>query len=601
MEASMNDLRRWLLVEHHPAHAWRAPAAAVLCACLLAAPGVLPLELGTLVISGSLAAFLTVWAIVGGYAVTRQAATLATRSTADPLSSLLSRGTDAAWVGTAMVFVFAAAWTVRRWVFESVALLDDDGAYLFSARLLAEGRLWTESPPMKLFFDRTFLINDGRVHSQYFLGWPALLVPGVWSGNVDWVNPLWAALGVPPVFAVARRVAREPAHARLAVALYASSPMVVIAAGTLMSHTANLSLLAWATWAGLRAGDDDGGPAHGAAFGALTAAAFWVRPLEAVALLAPLTWTFVCAAWRRGAWRAMAAFALPVIVLAAGFLLVLYVQSEGTLQTGYSRYLSYREENRFRFTTLAPGLELVPLNPITGIGNMVLALFRLNVAMWGWPIGFLLLCFAEHTQQQRWLWRMLGSFLLVHLAMIDPGNAIAGPSHIFEVLLPVLWLSVDGYGALVARDGRMGRQAGRCVLGSALAASLVHTPARLWSLHEMAEIVDRPARVVREAGVTGAVVFATHRLMAPCPHDLPRTLSRFSREIPGPSLDDEVIWLNHLSVDAERRLMARLFPDRRGYVLTRGADGCGFVLFDLEDPAAPIPAPQFPNLEAEYR
>ena len=45
------------------------------------------------------------------------------------------------------------------------------------AETLALGKLKIQSPPGPGFFDRTFMINDGFLYAQYFLGWPALMMP----------------------------------------------------------------------------------------------------------------------------------------------------------------------------------------------------------------------------------------------------------------------------------------------------------------------------------------------------------------------------------------------------------------------------------------
>ena len=58
-------------------------------------------------------------------------------------------------------------------------------AYADFRELLADGRLWTASPPMPRFQDHPFLINDGRVYTHYFLGWPAQMLPDLWLGALE--------------------------------------------------------------------------------------------------------------------------------------------------------------------------------------------------------------------------------------------------------------------------------------------------------------------------------------------------------------------------------------------------------------------------------
>ena len=101
--------------------------------------------------------------------------------------------------------------------------------------MLATGRLWADSHPLKEFFDRVFMINDGKFYGQYFIGWPALMVPGVWVGAVGYMNAVYSALTVPPLFGIARRMGGSSA-ARVALLLFLASPMLMVGAATEMSH-----------------------------------------------------------------------------------------------------------------------------------------------------------------------------------------------------------------------------------------------------------------------------------------------------------------------------------------------------------------------------
>ncbi len=67
------------------------------------------------------------------------------------------------------------------------------------------------------------MINDGKFYAQYFIGWPALMAPGVWVGAAGYMNALYSALTVPPLFAIARRMGGTSA-ARVAILLFARIP-----------------------------------------------------------------------------------------------------------------------------------------------------------------------------------------------------------------------------------------------------------------------------------------------------------------------------------------------------------------------------------------
>ena len=54
---------------------------------------------------------------------------------------------------------------------------------------------------------------------------------------------------------------------------------------------------------------------------------------------------------------------------------------------------------------------------------------------------------------------------------------------------------------------------------------------------------------------------------------------------PARALADPVVWANHLSIEADRLLVERVFPDRRGFLLAIDPQ-CKPVLIPLDDPAA---------------
>src|SRR5262249_28644486 len=105
---------------------------------------------------------------------------------------------DTAWIVGGALAALTLPLLLRHFLLRDGPLTDDESSYRFMAQLLASGRVRADSPPLKLFFDRAFMINDGHLYAAYFLGWPALMAPGVWFGAPDKMNALYAALTVPP-------------------------------------------------------------------------------------------------------------------------------------------------------------------------------------------------------------------------------------------------------------------------------------------------------------------------------------------------------------------------------------------------------------------
>ncbi len=98
------------------------------------------------------------------------------------------------WDVTALVATVASV-VVTGWiavnVYPGVPHVQDATAYLFQAKTLALGRLWTPVPRLPSFFtDYYVLLLHGHWFSKYPPGWPMLLALGVLVGKPWIVNPV---------------------------------------------------------------------------------------------------------------------------------------------------------------------------------------------------------------------------------------------------------------------------------------------------------------------------------------------------------------------------------------------------------------------------
>jgi hypothetical protein len=151
---------------------------------------------------------------------------------------------DARWLTLGALAGLAIPVFIRRFVLEGAPMADDESGYRFMAECLASGRLMAPSPPMKLFFDNVFMINDGHLYAEYFLGWPALMLPGLLLGIPGYMNAIYSALTVPGLFFVIRRVAGS-GWAKLGIVLYLVAPLLMVGAATGLSHTTCIFALVW--------------------------------------------------------------------------------------------------------------------------------------------------------------------------------------------------------------------------------------------------------------------------------------------------------------------------------------------------------------------
>lgn len=527
--------------------------------------------------------FVSAWTLFGGLAVTCFALGfsryLETSTWYGRLSDRWNTLPDSVVIGGACCAALLLPMAIRTWVLRGAPLTDDESAYRFTANLLASGRLWVPSPPMKAFFDQSFMINDGRLYAVYFLGWPALLAVGSWFIATGSVNAVISALTIPPLFLLLRRVTNSR-WAALGILLFLSSPFVQIAAATELSHSSCLMALAWSLYFGWRAIEGER-PWCYALSGCFLSLAFCIRPQSTV-FMAPLLWTAATQLARstdENRLRAVLAFCAPVAIFATMFLAAQWVENGSAFTVGYARYNQYLIENEFRFSSFQPS-DLTPvagfdfLAPLSALGRTVAGLFRLNFDLFGWPASIVFIGFAwTNSSFTRLLWQILISGLAVLFFQRDWGIDTFGPVHAFELTLPVLALTVVGLREFGHRlDVRPVRQgpSTRPTAVLALAVALVTTawlgfvPVRMRAVHQVAVHVNLALEAPEAAGVHHAVIFSPLPIAPQC-GGVPRHFV-FFHPVNDPDLENDILWVNDISVVSNRDLMSH-FPSRTGYVL----------------------------------
>ncbi len=648
---------------------WPLPAGAAILAVHYAMGRVFlngfALDLGSVLLPGVLQNyFLSIWNFLGLLASGLFAAGL--------LRALALSGGAAEWaerwgkiperpfLAAACALGFLIPALLRKFVLLDTALLDDDSAYRFMAELLAGGRLYAASHPLRDFFDRGLMINDGKLYAQYFLGFPALQVPFVVLGIPGYANSFYSALAVPAVYFTAKRLAGK-GWAQAAAVLYLSSPMLQLCAAMELPYTSCLASLAWATWFYLRSKDEAAPAWAHFGLGLAFSIAFFVRPISALGVGAPFlaAWFFHQRKKSGGQFRRAAlALAVPCAVLAVLFLSANKAQNGSYGTTSYARLISYNIEKQFRFaghnpSYYAAGGDLrkgALAHPVPALARAGLTLFRLDRAFLGWPLSLLFIWFAWDKKRAALWWLSGASFLLVHIPAHDGGIDLFGPAHAVEVGWPVLMLTVLGlkqvterlkeipppasgppplrqYGELVLRSEALLRRAAplRGVAGdrrgevhalfplpAALMAAFVLTalagywPVQVRALHRAAGNARMPEEKVRESGLENAVVFAPRPFATNC-RSAPVNFPRFWRPNNDPDLGNSVLWLNHLTVEKDRAALGE-FPGRAGYVMLWRRD-CRVELLALgsrESDAAPAgftgpgSSPQIPRCPAPW-
>jgi hypothetical protein len=257
--------------------------------------------------------------------------------------------------------------------------LIDEFAQLFQARVFAAGRLAAPIPELPEFFlvAQTFVVEGGWI-SQYPPGQAVLLALGFVVGAPWLVNPVLGGLGVLLVYRIGLGM-YGPKTARTAALLWAVSGWVLFMSATYMNHVGatTLALAAWALVLGTRRVT----PWQAAAAGLFLAAVAATRPLDAVIAAVPLgVWVLHGKRFRLGWW--MAAGAIPLALL-WGF--VNWRTFGDPFVLGYTEL--YGPEHGLGFHDDPYGRAFTPL---VGLSNLAVAVRRLHIHLFEWPIPALL-------------------------------------------------------------------------------------------------------------------------------------------------------------------------------------------------------------------
>lgn len=146
---------------------------------------------------------------------------------------------DIAALALSLLAILAALMVHER-VFERMAHLEDEMAYLWQAQVIADGRLTVESPPVPKSFLIPFIIDyNGLRFGKYPLGWPAVLALGEMVGLRFMVNPLLAGFGVWLTYILGKRIFGATVGL-IAAGLTLTSPFFLMNSGSLLSHPLGL-------------------------------------------------------------------------------------------------------------------------------------------------------------------------------------------------------------------------------------------------------------------------------------------------------------------------------------------------------------------------
>lgn len=564
--------------------------------------------------------FTAFWLLLGMPSALLFAVAFCRLASAPQLAALVGQRAprDGVWLAGVGVFAVAIPLGLRDLVLGGAPLTDDEGAYEFMARLLISGRLYADSPPFKEHFDIHFMINSGKYYSHYFLGWPALMVPGVLLGIPKHIGAFYSGAAVVALFFLVRRVL-DASWARLATLVYLTSVLFMVGAATQLSHIPCASVLLWFALAVLKSRDRRAPGWIHAVVSTLFSLAFCMRPLTAIGFGLPflIHWFLGTTRLPRGS-RARAWLSFSVVAGVGGmtFLGVNALQNGSPFRVAYQEYLDYTRNNQFAFSPFARGGSRTVSALQFDLGPMLAGfagtLYRMNFGLFGWPSCLLPLPFAWGAPRTRVWWWALGCYTVTNLPVEGAGVDTFGPIKVTELAFVILVLALAGLERVQHALGRLSASfrwaSPRLPLAFGLSCVLLsligYSPPMIAAITRVAEAVTVPERTLAANAVTRALVFVGERRVPRCA-SFPTRHFVLQRPYNSPGFNDPVLWVNHLDPQRNAALRAR-YADRPAYYLTWQDCAPVFVPFESmrfpeergvarDTPSGPLGAPARPQ------
>jgi 4-amino-4-deoxy-L-arabinose transferase-like glycosyltransferase len=354
---------------------------------------------------------------------------------------------------TMALWVAVVAAVLNFYSYERHPHVADEVVYLYHSRLLAQGALTMPAPPVPEAFDFYLMdVNGDRWYPSPPPGWPAILAVGTLVGLPWLVNPLLAGINVLLAYIFLSEV-YDRRTARMALLLLCVSPWHVFMAMNFMTHTFTLTCALVAAVAVVRARKTDKaywGWIAGCAIGV----AGLIRPLEGLVLGALIGLWVIGLGGRRLKTSAIAAFVLGAIMTGA------LVLEYNKILTGHATVFPL---NAYIDKEFGPGRNDLGFGPNRGMGwslqpfpghsplgamvNADLNLFSLNIELFGWSTGslilaaFLIFC-GKKNRSDYLMYGVIAGVFGVYVFYWYSGGPDFGARYWYLMLVPCVALTV---------------------------------------------------------------------------------------------------------------------------------------------------------------
>jgi hypothetical protein len=355
----------------------------------------------------------------------------------------------------AAVWVFILAAGFSFFSYQRHPHIPDEVVYIYQARYLADGVLAMPAPLVKDAFDVYLMQFSG---SQWYptppVGWPAMLSLGVLAGAPWLVNPLLGGFNILLIYLILSELYSRRL-ARIAVFLCCVSPWYIFMAMNFMTHTFTLTCALGAVlyllWA-RKSGKARWAWFSGLALGVMSL----IRPLEG------LTWAVLLGLWAIGIGGKRLKF-VSIIGLVFSTMLVsglVFPYNKTLTGSATSFPINVYTDQRFGKNSNAYGFgpdrgmgwPLDPNpghSPVDAMINADLNSFSINIELFGWSTGSLLLIAllllsGSYKKSDYLMMAVIAAIFWVFFFYYFSGGPDFGARYWYLMYVPLVALTVRG-------------------------------------------------------------------------------------------------------------------------------------------------------------
>ncbi|MBV7327907.1 glycosyltransferase family 39 protein [Chloroflexi bacterium TSY] len=359
------------------------------------------------------------------------------------------------------VAIFAAIWvtflalTLNFFSYQSHPHIPDEVVYLYHARYLAEGMLTVPAPPVPEAFSFYMIpYAQEQWYSIFPPGWPAILALAM-PFNIPWlVNPILLGISMLLAFSLLLEL-YDRRMARTALLLLSTSPWFIFMGMNFMAHMFTTVCALAATLGIVRARRTDRIGWAWLAGGAVGAVSL-IRPLDGLLMAVLLGLWAIGLGGKRLKLTSLMAFGLGTILVGA-LVLPYNLSITGSMTTFplSKYYVDYfgPKANALGFGSergLGWAIDAFPgHSPFEAIINSSLNVFSINIELFGWSTGslilVLLLIFSGRWQKKDYLWfAPIVLIPMVYGLYWFNGGPDFGARYWYLVLIPLVVLTIRG-------------------------------------------------------------------------------------------------------------------------------------------------------------